>query len=379
MRQNQYIMNPFLINDYLSPDYFCDREFETKTLIDNINNQSNTAFFAQRRIGKTALIQHVFYLLKNKKTTTIYIDIYATQNLKDFTNQLANDIYNVFPENKSLGKRFWEAIKLLRPIISADEITGTPQLSLDITQTKQFEKTIPQLLHFLDTQNMNTVIAIDEFQQILNYPEKNVEALLRTCVQQLKNVHFVFCGSNQKMMHHIFNNAKRPFYASTKNINLQKINEPIYAQFIKQQFEKQKFKINDDDIALILELTDCHTYYTQRLCHEIFALGIKTIKTETILQTINYLLVDNEGTYFQYRNLLTPAQWNLLKAIAIEHKIEQPYAQKFMHKHNLGTSANVKRGIEALVEKEMIYHNTGVARPYFEVYDKFLMRWLQYK
>ncbi len=372
-------MNPFLINDYLLPEYFCDRESETKTLINNINNQSNTAFFAQRRIGKTALIQHVFYLLRKKKTTAIYIDIYATQNLKDFTNQLANSIYKVFPKNKSIGKRFWEAIKLLRPVISIDEITGSPQLSLDITQTKQFENTIPQLLHFLDTQNIKTIIAIDEFQQILNYPEKNVEALLRTTIQRLKNVNFIFCGSNQKMMHHIFNSAKRPFYASTKNINLQKITTAIYAQFIKQQFEKQKFKITDADIELILELTDCHTYYTQRLCHEIVAGGVKAIKTDTLLQSINRILIDNEGIYFQYRNLITQAQWNLLKAIAIEHKIEQPYAQKFMHKHNLGTSANVKRCIEALVEKEMIYYNAGVEQPYYEVYDKFLMRWLQYK
>ncbi|MCE9539009.1 MAG: ATP-binding protein [Bacteroidetes bacterium] len=372
-------MNPFLINNYLSPDYFCDRESETKTLLDNIHNQSNTVFFAQRRVGKTALIQHVFYLLKKKEITSIYIDIYATQNLKDFTNQLANSIYNIFPENKSMSKRFWEAIKLLRPIISVDEISGTPQLSLDITQNKQFEKTIPQLLHFLDVQNIKTVIAIDEFQQILNYPEKNVEALLRTSIQQLKNVHFVFCGSNQKMMHHIFNSAKRPFYASTKNITLQKIDSTIYAHFIKEQFEKHKFKINTNDIELILELSDSHTYYTQRLCHEIFANGIKTITADSILQTINHILLDNEGVYFQYRNLITPAQWNLLKAIAIEHKIEQPYAQKFMYKHNLGTSANVKRGIEALVEKEMIYYNTGVAKPYYEVYDKFLMRWLQYK
>ena len=103
-----------------------------------------------------------------------------------------------------------------------DEITGGPELSLDITQTKQFEKTIAQLLNFLDAQNVKVVIAIDEFQQILYYPEKNVEALLRTTIQRLKNINFIFCGSNQKMIHHIFNNSKRPFYASTKNIHLQK-------------------------------------------------------------------------------------------------------------------------------------------------------------
>lgn len=372
-------MNPFLIHEYVAPEFFCDRENETKNLLLNIKNRSNTTFFAQRRIGKTALIQHVFYILKGKKTVSLYIDIYATQNLKEFTNQLANAIYQVFPEKQSIGKRFWEAIKLLRPIISADEITGTPQLSLDITQPKQFEKTTAQLLQFLDAQNIKVIIAIDEFQQILNYPEKNVEALLRTVIQSLKNVCFIFCGSNQKMMHQLFNSAKRPFYASTKNINLQKINKTIYSNFIQLQFNKYKIKIHPDDVQLILDLTDCHTYYTQRLCHDIFALNHKTIKTELIYKTLNNILNDNENIYFQYRNLITTAQWNLLKAIAIEEKVEQPFAQKFINKHNLGTPANVKRSLEALVEKELIYYNASIETPYYETSDKFLMRWMQSK
>lgn len=370
-------MNPFLINAYLSPDYFCDRQHETKTLLGNIKDQNHTAFFAQRRLGKTALIKHVFYLLKAKKTTTIYLDIYATKDLKDFTNQLANSIYKIFPENKSIAKRFWEAIKLLRPVISIDDLSGSPELSLDITEAKQFEKTIPQLLNFLDEQNTPVVIAIDEFQQIVNYPEKNVEALLRTVIQQLKNIRFIFCGSNQKMMHHIFNSAKRPFYASTKNINLQKIDTQLYATFIKRQFESNKQKINQEAANLLLELTDGHTYYTQRLCHEVFAKAYKTIKSEFILQTLNELLIEQEGTYFQYRHLLTPPQWNLLKAIAIEDKVWQPYSQTFIYKHRLGTAANARRSLESLLEKEMIYYNNSIKEPYYEVYDKFLMRWLQ--
>jgi len=370
-------MNPFLINGYQNPELFCDRENETKTLLNNILNQSNTAFFAQRRLGKTALIQHSFHLLKRKKFNCIYLDIYATQNLKDFANQLANSIYQLFPENKSIGKRFIEAIKALRPVVKLDELTGNPELSLDIHQGKQYEKTIPQLLHFLESQNVNIVIAIDEFQQILNYPETNTEALLRSTIQQLKNVHFIFCGSNQKMMHYIFDNAKRPFYASTKTINLQKIEANKYASFIKQLFEKNKFKIDNESIELILELTDSHTYYTQRLCHEIFANGQKNIKATIVLQTLNAILIENEGTFFQYRNLLTPIQWNLLKAIAIEKKVEKPYSQTFIYKHHLGNSAGVKRSIEALIEKEMVFYNPSLKNAYYEVYDKFLMRWLQ--
>ena len=55
------------------------------------------------------------------------------------------------------------------------------------------------------------VIAIDEFQQILEYPEQNVEALLRTAIAPLKQTSFIFCGSNQAMMQTILLPRARPF------------------------------------------------------------------------------------------------------------------------------------------------------------------------
>jgi uncharacterized protein len=128
-----------------------------------------------------------------------------------------------------------------------------------------------------------------------------------------------------------------------------------------------------------MEATDSHTYYTQRLCHEIFTGEPKVVKHELVMATLNGILKENEGVYFQYRNLLTQAQWNLLKAIAIEEKVQQPYAQKFIYTHRLGTPANVKRGLESLLEKEMVYFNAVHEIPFYEVYDKFLMHWLKRK
>ena len=372
------ISNPFDINSYTSPAFFCDREKETATLLANIQQQRHTAFFALRRLGKTALIKHVFYLAsKQKNRKCIYIDIYASQHLKDLTNTLANHIYSIFPQNKGVGKKFWEAIKLFRPIVSIDPLNGTPELSLDITQPKQFEKTIPQLLHFLDNQPIKTVIAIDEFQQILSYPEKNVEAILRTAMQNLKNVTFIFCGSHQAMMQQIFNSAKRPFYASCASINLQKIPTDAYTYFIKNTFAKYKYKIACTAIEDILHFTSVHTYYTQCLCHQLFNMGIKNITNSQVQAAKLQLIQEREGTFFQYRNLLTTTQWKLLIALAKQEAVIQPYAKEFISTYNLGTSAIVKRSLEALLQKEMIYYNSSIAQPYYAVYDKFLMRWLQ--
>jgi hypothetical protein len=181
------------------------------------------------------------------------------------------------------------------------------------------------------------------------------------------------------MMTHLFSDAKRPFYASTKNIHLQKIDSAIYSSFIQKHFKAHKIKASDDVVALILELTETHTYYTQRLCHELFVSRRKVITQESVLQTLFEILSENEGVYFQYRNLLTASQWNLLKAIALEGKVYQPYSAEFIRKHHLGTPATVKRGIESLSEKEMILHETSHEKPGFEIADKFFQHWLRHK
>jgi len=62
--------------------------------------------------------------------------------------------------------------------------------------------------------------------------------------------------------------------------------------------------------------------------------------------------------------LLTTAQWKLLKAIAKEQKLGQPYSKNFIHKYNFGTSAIVKRGIDSLIQKEMVYYNAAFEVPY---------------
>ena len=372
-------MNPFLVNNYSSPKYFCNREDETKTLIKNIQNQVNTTFFAQRRIGKTALIQHVFYHLKKKKIHAIYIDIFATRELKDFANQLAGAIYTAFPLHHSIGKRFWDNIKLLRPIISVNELTGAPELSLDVNRPEQVEKSIPQLLRFLDKQNTPIVIAIDEFQQILEYPEDNVEALLRTLIQSLKNIQFVFLGSDRNMMTQIFNNSKRPFYASTNNLYINRINKKDYASFIKRIFNENKVKIQNSVVKKIIKLTHAHTYFTQKLCNEIYGNHKDEIKEKEVLQALNHIVISNESIYFQYRNMLTSNQWKVLKAIAIEEKVTKPYAKDFIRQHHLGTSSLVKRTLDSLLKKDIIYHDIMRENPHYEVQDKFLMRWLQYK
>jgi AAA+ ATPase superfamily predicted ATPase len=370
--------NPFHINSYKGPETFCDRKEETKQLLNFIEGGLNVTLFAIRRLGKTGLIHHVFHEISRKKETEyIYLDILPTQNITEFTNQLATAIYNKFPQQKKLSKRISEFIRLFRPTMSFDELTGNPTLSIAVTSPQQQETTLQQLFQFMDSQSPKVVVAIDEFQQILEYPEKNTEALLRTHFQTLKNTSFIFCGSNQKLMHDMFNSSKRPFFASCSNMNLDFIETTEYSDFIASKFSERKRFISQESISFICKWTLRHTFYTQYLCNQLFYKGLKKIELSDVHEAAWQILKQHESVFFQYRNLLTEGQWRLLKAIGKEEMVFRPTSQDFINKHQLGSPSVVSRSLEALLQKEMIYFVSSCEKPYYQVYDKFLLRWMQ--
>ena len=63
------------------------------------------------------------------------------------------------------------------------------------------------------------------------------------------------------------------------------------------------------------------------------------------------ILLEREGMFYNYRNLLTEFQFILLKSIAKEKRINQPYVKEFLRKYNLGTPSTVATALKALLKK----------------------------
>jgi len=372
------IINPFIIKGYISKEYFCDRKKELEVLHRNVQNGGNTTLISPRKMGKSGLILRYFDDLPTE-IQSIYVDIYSSRLLNDFIKLLAEAILLKFPEKSKIGKEFMKFLKGLRPLISFNPFTSVPQIQIEYQSPQDVIYTLQGLFTFLEEQNTPIVIAIDEFQQISEYPEKNVEAILRTYIQQLKNVQFIFCGSNKSMMTEMFTHAKRPFFASTRLLYLDKIDSVEYEMFIKNHFEANKKHIHDDALSAILNWTKSHTFYTQNLCNYIFSMKINNIDIEVIKSAMDGILKENESFFFQYRQLLTPAQWNFMIAIAKEGEVSQITAQKFISQHNIGTPANAKRILKSLIDKELILESVSKDNTVYQVYDVFLSRWLEIK
>jgi len=372
------IKNPFSTAGYHGESYFCDREKETEWLLSNIANGNSSTIISIRRLGKTGLIHHALGKLpKNYKG--IYIDILPTERLNDLFGLLSSSLIQSINENTSFGQKIWNVIKSFRPTVSFDSLSGQPQVSFDL-KPSEAESSISSILQLINSQPYPTVIAIDEFQQIASYPEKNSEAWLRGIVQQLNNVVFIFSGSQQHLMSEIFSSPKRPFYRSTQLLKLQKIDRDIYADFIVKQFEINKKSIAKETAAEILNWCDTHTYYVQLLCNKLFAAIHKVAKTEHWKQQANALLMEQEPFFINYRNLLTTAQWKLFKAIASEGIVYHPTASEFIRSHNLSASASVIRALNSLLGYELIYRETTPnGETYYKVYDILFQNWVKVK
>jgi AAA+ ATPase superfamily predicted ATPase len=360
---------------------FCDRENELKILQKNVESDINMTLISIRRMGKTGLIYRFFDEIhsENSDFITLYVDIFSARSLDDFVKLLAEAILTFYPEKTNFGQRFLKILKGFRPLISYDAISGAPQIQIAYQTPYEKEITLRSLLNFLEQQEKKVILAIDEFQQITEFPEKNIEALLRTYIQSLKNINFIFCGSRKTMMLDIFSNAKRPFFGMTQYMSLDKIDEQKYTEFIINLFAKHKKEIDSQDVNFILNWTNTHTYYTQALCNAVFSFSDKKIDLQTIKDTCAYILQSNESIYLQYRQLLTPAQWNFLIAVAKEERVTQITAQDFVSKYGIGTPANSIRISKALIDKDLLLADANLKEISYQVYDVFLMRWLQSK
>jgi hypothetical protein len=177
---------------------FCDREKETSEIIRYLENGRNITLVSPRRLGKTGLIYRIFDELSDRKTgfDTFYTDISSSQNIDDFVKLLSESVVSTLKQ-KSRISNFFKLLGGIRPILSYDPLSGKPEVSITYRNEDERVFTLKSIFNYLENNNRKVIVAIDEFQQIRQYHNIDMEALLRTYIQPLHNVRFLFCGSKK--------------------------------------------------------------------------------------------------------------------------------------------------------------------------------------
>lgn len=366
--------NPFLVTGYIGPQYFCDRESETKKLLNAIKNGRNLTITSIRRMGKTDLIKHVFHKLRiDKSYIVVYVDLQPTSSNADLIKKIGQAIFRSLGSSHSKWfNRLIHQLAGLRPKITFDPLTGQPVVQLDIVND-EVQVTIEKIFEFISRYDKRVVLAFDEFQQIMRYPEKNTQALLRSNIQGISNLTCIFSGSHRKILTSMFDDYSQPFYQSSDMIYLDRIDPGEYKKFIVSKFKSANSILSQEIPDLIMDKTRNHTFYVQYFSNQLYSSGYSIIDNKTAESIWMSIIQEREGIYYNYRNLFTSLQFSLLKAIAADRSVKQPLSKEFLNQHGLPTPSSVKSALDILIDREFVHFDKD---EYF-VTDVFFSDWLK--
>jgi hypothetical protein len=370
------ITNPFITGGYLNPEYFCNRAEETKRITGAVSSKRNMTLISLRRIGKTGLLKHVKHQLEHSKKpfAVIYADLLPTMNGNEMLNSISSALFRVRKSEKNFLEKMLSFMASLRPKLTMDPLTGEPSIELKVESSSGIQSGLELILRLISEIKQDIVFMFDEFQQIANYPEKNIEPMLRSVIQTYPVVPFIFSGSSKHMLENMFMSPGRPFYQSSELMYLDRIRDDDYRIFIREKFTQGNMQIDDLSIDKVFNWTRLHTYYVQYVCNHLYGKGENTIVEEHVNNIFHQIITDFEPQYINYRNLLPGHQFRLLKAIASEDGVTQPTSGNFIAKNDLTSPSSVSTSLKALIEKEMIVYDLNK----WNVYDVFFSRWLEY-
>lgn len=368
--------NPFIITPFVPEEYFCDRTGETAELCKHIINGRNVALFAKRRLGKTGLIRHCFEQKAIKENfNTFLIDIYSAGSLKEMTSLVAKE---VFAKSGVAGikEKLLNGLKSIRPTIEYNELTASFSLGASLSEIKDPGKTLEEIISVLDSLKKPTVIAIDEFQRIRDFKEKNVEAYLRTLMQRCRNISFIYTGSISHAVNNMFKSPDKPFYNSAVMMTIGVIDKSVYRDFAIRMFDKFGRKVQPELIDKCYDYFGGVTWYVQLMMNEAFAQATAEEElAESDFESIyNAIIARQSFSCEEQFARFSEKQKSLLMAIANEPASgARITSEGFISKYGLGSASSVQTAGNALKKNNVISDNG----PLKQINDLIFRDWLR--
>ena len=366
-------MNPFVIKGYRSPAYFCDRREETRKLVSAIENGRDVTLMAPRRYGKTGLLQHVFNRIGGTYRT-LYVDIFNLTDLTQFVKVFSSQVVEAFstPMERT-GKGLLSFFKGIRPTMTP-QADGFPKFSFDVVPS-QAETTLKETFDFLKSRRDEPVIAIDEFQQVREFPEKGTEALLRSYIQFCHNTHFIFAGSKQHLMQEMFATPRGPFYQSTQLMSLDVIDRVIYRNYAAVFFRRAGKSFDEDAFDRLYLRFDGITWYLQSVLNRVWERSDGLDSDAATQDAIDTLIAEGEMTFHDLLNSQTDAARRVLKAVAREGLMREVSSKAMIDKYDLPTGSTVRSVVADLTRRDILFRSEEGYR----VYDRLFGFWLSEK
>lgn len=371
-------VNPFIVSGIIPEKYFCDRQEETAQLLRFLTGSENVVLMSQRRMGKTKLVEHCFNQQElGPDYILLTIDILHTSSFRELVQLLGAEVFDTIAKRSTRMMRLFTAtFRSLSGSFGYDPVQNTPTFDIRLGDIVRPEYTLKEIFQYIEGADRRCIVVIDEFQQVTKYPEKNVEALLRTHIQQAGNASFVFSGSQRRLMEEMFFSEKRPFFMSARSVVLEPIPFADYRDFVWTHFREGGKAISTEAVQLVYDTFLGVTLYLQRIMKDAYNITPpgETCDVESVGRLIDEYVLECAPRLREQLAFVTEAQKELLYAVSEERQaVKSITASAFIKRHRLKSASAVQSAARKLLEYDLLTRREGA----YLIADPLMALWLK--
>ncbi len=355
---------------------FCNRIEETKKLIGNIENGKHTFLVAPRRYGKSSLCEKVFEQIEMPWSK---LDFHLAVTEKNAERIIVNGVMELIGKAIGSVEKLVNVIKKhAKKLKPKFEINANPfRLELEITGDSSSAENIAEALLILEKllreRDKQAVLLLDEFQEIgVMKDGKAIEGAIRHIAQETQNLSLIFSGSNPHLLKNMFEDERRPLYKLCRKLVLDRINEEHYKSHLNKAAKAMWHEVLDDAVfKKIMSLTECHPYYVNYLCDELWSECTIAPKLADIDKAWDMVTEEERSDLLKDFFSLSDNQRKLMIYLAT-HEGKNIFSNETAKKMDV-TISSISRALTALVEKDYIEKIGENYRLIVPVYKKLLV------
>jgi hypothetical protein len=372
-------MKKFLVDILLEGDDICNLVQDTQKLLAGVVHGDRQVFVGRRNTGKTSLIKGRVlpaYTQSHPEALIVFVDLMGVKTLDQISHRMQKafeDGMAKLKPTRTYLQKLMKTLRLVRPNMSVDPMTGTPEFSLGLAPDSapiSFTQIIAQVGVY--QKEKSVILVMDEFQDIWNIPE--AQALFRSALQQLPgDLPVIAMGSKKHVLAKIFAAPGAPLAQWGRQVEISQITAEDYTPYFNTRLNPVGLQAETELIGELIEQLDGIPEainlvgdWWQRHCND-----VRLLTTADIYTAIAGICYERHSLYLEYLNQFSEKEARVLHELAKVQPLSEPLGSKFISKVKMspgGLGPLIKR----LEDGAVIYK-----KPFgFVVGDPIFAAWL---
>lgn len=372
-------MKRFIFDRLVDSENICNLVKEQDALRRLVRRGAKVVVYAPRNYGKTSVIKNVIieeFRQRHKRCFVFFADLLSVRSLESLTVRLRTAFEHSFAESfpvRNILESAKHFLAALRPELSIDSLTGSPSLSLRISDDPAGQTILSIFRHVRGiVGELPGLIVLDEFQDLAHIDE--APGIFRSSFEEIASAPIIVLGSKRHLLAPLFAKPEAPLNGWGTDLEFSPIPYDEFHTYLQERFQQNGLIISYENAKYLQNLMQRVPEAVNRLGQQIMDVYTdREIGRDVVAASLIRLLENRESRYETYLEQFSSTEGKVLIALAKETVVAHPQSKKFLSSTSLSARA-VGQIINRLMDR-------GVAEKIDQGYrlsDPLLAAYLRY-